>query len=229
MILQRRDREILRLCYEHQFLLSDQVSRFFFKRPGNTEAYRRVRELESVGLIQRVRIATWNSAQAIRLTRRGVAVVNEEPEFEIPQRRQLDLATLGHDISVLETRMLLTQYWEARWVPEAFLKASEDRRKPLPDGYLVFESGRRFAVEVENSLKGKSRYEELLKRWESGPAALVLYVATENRLLSPLREYLKLGPSHVGIALTSLEKLRQGPEPFWTPRGEFNFLAKRAF
>ncbi len=79
MIIQQRDKEMLRRRYEQQFLHLGHVRRYFFKGAGLENARVRVVELERAGLLRRERIAARDGGLIIRLTRTGA------PERRVPR------------------------------------------------------------------------------------------------------------------------------------------------
>src|SRR4051812_42561918 len=107
MILQSRDRKILRKCYEQQFLLMEHVSQYFYQAKSMRESYRRVQEMEAAGLIRREEIPVLGGKKLIRLTKLGIAIALENNAVEVPQGKRLDLTTLSHDSMVTHVRLRL--------------------------------------------------------------------------------------------------------------------------
>lgn len=227
--LQSRDREILSLCYEHQFLLMEHVS-VFFKEKGERRAYERVQELEGAGLLRREPSLIFGSSRVIRLTKLGVDTVRGTYAVPIPQIKRLNLTTLQHDAIVTSVRLRLKEVWDGAWVPERLLKKAEFPE--VPDGLVVFPSGRRLAIEVENSLKGKARFLGLLNRWSASQAFLILYIATTPRLFETLKGYIGEGPKSPKspvFGLVQWDDLRDGVPHSFSAHGALDLFTRRVF
>ena len=76
-VIQERDREILKRCYEQQFLLREHVEHSFFKGAEARNARQRILEMERVGWVKKERIAGLTQRQIIRLTRTGATLAKE--------------------------------------------------------------------------------------------------------------------------------------------------------
>lgn len=224
--LQERDRRVLELCYEQQFLTLDQVSRFFFGGYiGN--ASRRMSSLRSLGLLRTQSVLTLGGkVEILRVTARGRTEARKGSKYLIPQVRQVGFSTLSHDAMVIDTRVRLQSLWEATWIPERVLK--HEKLAQVPDGVLVFQSGKKVAVEVENSLKGKARYQRIWKAYQDGPSlALVLYVVASERLLSRIKTYMADAPSGLAFGAVLWSDLKSGVPSLWTPKGELPLFSRK--
>src|SRR6185436_9468757 len=91
-----------------------------------------------------------------------------------------------HDWNVTENRLRLCELFDATWIPEKALKTHT--LKKIPDGILLFQSGKRIAVEVENSIKAKDRYQQMWREWEQHDFVLVLYIATTDAVYRSLEK-----------------------------------------
>jgi hypothetical protein len=227
MKIQERDREILRRCYEQQFLLVEHVERYFFHDGAWRRAYERIRELENAGLITKTGLPGFGAKRIIRLTKHGIAIAQQLHPIEIPQRRRLDFHTIEHDAIVTSVALRLHQLWDGIWVPERAIK--KDDYAQIPDGVFMFETGNKVTIEVENSLKGRTRFLTLLDRWKHVPMRLILYVATHPRIYKSLKEYLSDGPGGIPFALVEWTALRDGSPTVWCPKGELNVFGRRFF
>lgn len=228
VILQNRDREILRLCYEHQFLLMEHLKGAFFKGKSKQKLYERVQELEKAGLLRREKIFILGREQVLRLTQDGERTIREHFQFAIPQYRRLPLDTLAHDALVVSVRLRLREIWDGTWVPETLLKQNEYQR--IPDGIIAFPGGKQVAIEVENSLKGKSRFLSLMKTWGQHPnVGMVLYISTTKSLYSNLHGYIVEGPRKPIFALVSWDELRSGTPKAFSIHGEIDLFSRRSF
>lgn len=188
MKLQKRDLEIIKCCYEQQFLTIDQIEKFYFKSAHQNLARRRILKLRNTGLLMTEKSIVAGLSKIVRLTKTGQKLAESDAAFKVPQTRSIDIATLIHDSTVTSVRLRLAQLWDGAWICERVLK---DRYKINPDGIVQFESGFNVAIEVENSIKGRTRFLELLTTWESVVSvSLILFVATTSQLERLILGYL---------------------------------------
>jgi hypothetical protein len=227
MKLQPRDEQILRTCYEQQFLLTEQIHRYFFGGRRAWSAYERISELEAAGLVKREKVITLNGKKLIRLTRAGLRIVQAQHPIEVPQAKSLDSATIRHDAIVTAVSLRLRQFWNAVWIPERALKSDEYPR--IPDGVFVFDSGKKIAVEVENSPKFQRRFLAILESWRKVDVLLVLYVSTTPQIYRLIQSYLPNAPKTIPFGLIEWSALETGEPPFWSIRGELDLLKRREF
>lgn len=163
----------------------------------------------------------------IRITRLGIACLQQTYPTSVPQVKRIAPATLIHDAIVTSVRLRFKELWDGSWIPERLLKKTEFPQ--IPDGLVLFESGKRIAIEVENSLKGKQRFLSLMDRWKDTSISLVLYIATQAELAEVIRTYIQAGPKKPLFGLTTWEQLReQTPRPFST-HGELDLFSRRTF
>lgn len=226
MKLQARDKDILRVCYEQQFMSSMQVQTYFF---GGSQCCtsRRLIALSDAGFIRDIPQAHGALGKLYQLTGRGVQAAKEMVAVSVPQRRRFSIATMPHDLLVTDVRLRLAQFWSGAWIPERAIRA--DEYEQIPDGLILFASGKKIAVEVENSIKSKRRYQQILPRWVGSNTLLVLYVATSAALAVRMRRILMDAPQGAAFGLVEWEALRAGRPLVWTPRGDVDLLARREF
>jgi len=220
VILQERDKELLRLCYEQGFLTAEHVHEAFFRNVGTRAAYRRVQELEAAGYLRRSRLSALSGHRIIQTTPVGTGIARQLSQFEVPQKRRPALQTLDHDALVTSVRiwlMRLLKEKSAVWVPEGHLK--KHGGKQIPDGVILYSNGLEMVIEVENSLKSHDRLYELMSAWKTlAPKAQVQYIASSPVIRNGLKKALdRVGPNR-GIYLSLWDELRGGQTT--TPRKE---------
>ena len=225
MMIQERDKQILRRCYEQQFLLMEHVERYFFKGADSTNARQRIRELEGAGWLRKESIAGLSRRQVIRPTAEGGRLARGLGAADITERPRLDLNTLEHDAQVTSVALRLAELWDGTWIPERAVDSGEFPH--VPDGAFVFPGGKRVPVEVENSLKGRRRFMAILDRWRRTPVLAVLYVATTPEIRDGLEAFISEGPRGVPFALVLWEELRTGVPFAWSARGELDLFRRR--
>ena len=223
--IQGRDLEILRLCYEQQFLLSQQIESYFFETKTPQNARRRLRELEAAGLIIRSTLQLSTQKALIRLSAKGLKFIEGSHPFLVPQVKKVDLRTFHHDAHVTEVRLRLLQFWEGIWIPERALK-SEDFPQ-IPDGVIELTSGKRVAVEVENSVKGIKRFHRNLERWLKVEVNLILFVPTSSSLEALVHKYLSSFRSSIPAGCVTVSQLKERSPLIWTREGNLSLLSRR--
>ena len=225
MKLQERDKEILKLCYEQNFLLSDHIRDHFF-RGNRFHALRRIKELNESGYIRFEKYPMDSKRNLIRISRFGRMVTADMSPIEFPYYNAVSKYTLIHDALVTSVRLRLEQIWEAAWIPEMALKQLDTLE--VPDGILLFKSGTRVAIEVENSIKGKARFLKRLDAWRGESEKIVLYVATSGEVYRFLKDYLVHAPEKPQFALVLWNDLKSGKPTVWSPYGDLQIFSRRA-
>ena len=228
LILQKRDRDILRVCYEQQFLLSDQVLGYFFSKSTERAGYQRINELIRFGYLRWVIDPMLDRKRLIRLTPLGYRAVEENLVLEVPQTRKPDIRTLRHDSLVTSARLRLSEIWTGSWLPEKAIKQEDFPR--VPDGLFIFSSEKKVAVEVECSAKSRARFLGLVEAWRRIDVKLVLYITTAQYVFRLIQKYLSDGPQNVPFALARWEDLQNGtPTPVWTLNGPVNVFNRKEY
>ncbi len=225
--LQKRDREIMRLCYEQQFLLSEQVLRFFFYKVGVRNGFQRLQELSQFGLIRWLKEPMLDKKRLIRLTRKGLRAITEDIIIEVPHVRKPDVRTLRHDSIVTSVRLRLQELWTGSWIPERVIKKEDFPR--IPDGLFIFPSGKKVAVEVENTPKSRARFLSILEDWRKIDVKLVLYVATAPYMFGIIQRLLPDGPRGVPFALVLWEDLKNGTPAVWSVGGAVDIFSRKEY
>lgn len=221
---------ILRFCYEQQFLTFEHVSHFFLTH--RAEPYRRVKELEKAGFVEKHQNPVTGKYCLIRLTNLGQTYVQENSPTSsvtaIKPVKNLSPTTLLHDSLVTSCRLKLSRLWNANFIPERALKTSDFQE--VPDGLFVFKSGNGIAIEVENSDKGRTRFLKLVSRWKDKSGILfVLYIASNPKLFQSLSSYLNSAPQDQPIGLVLWDELKSGVPLITTARGKMDLLNQREF
>ena len=227
LVLQTRDREIIRCCYEQQFLVYEQIERFFFSSTHTQNARRRVAKLMRAGLLYSEIHCGLTKHHLIRVTRIGKSIGQSESPFDVPQSKKVDLATLMHDRFVTDVRLRLKSFWTGTWVPE---KALKDKYKQIPDGLFQFEeTGSTAAIEVENSLKGNSRFLAILNEWSRVDGVrVVLFIATTKKLFDAIHKRLLNAPPKPAFALVEFDVLLNETPQAMSPRGPLDLFTRRS-
>lgn len=226
VILQTRDLELLRICYEQQFLVYEQVEKYLFKEVSSRIARRRILKLKSAGLLRREEQNAFSLKHVLRVTKEGQKLAESLSPFCIPQSKKTDLATFNHDRIVTDVRLRLSEFWDGVWTPE---KALKDKYPIIPDGLFQFEkTGTAVALEIENSLKGKTRFLELLKEWQRVDSILlVIFIATDQKIFNAIKNHLEHAPAKPAFGLIELNSFLSASPKLYSSRGTLDVFSKR--
>ncbi len=220
--LQARDHLLLRTCYEQQFLTVDHARQFFLA--CETAVYRRLRMLKKAGLVSQEYHPIFGKFSVFRLTALGNQLAEEKASLKLIPLRKLNPSTLIHDALVTSVRLKFAHVWNATFVPERAIKTKDFPE--IPDGIFYFKSGKGIAIEIENSDKGRFRFQKLLDRWKFHPSiGAVLYIASHPVLFETLWGYLKEAPLSVEPLLGIIEwgQLKSGSLLVTTQIGNVDF------
>lgn len=187
----------------------------------------RIAELEAAGLISRQRVISIERYSVLKLTDLGRQIAAQQSPYNLSPAKLVDLATLEHDAIVTSVRLRLHELWDGHWVPERALK---DKYPIIPDGLFQFRAtGHLVAIEVENSIKGRSRFTDLLKEWRRTEGVmLVLYVATHSEIFRVVKEYLKAAPPQPAFALALWPELEAGKPVCQSPVNQLDLFSTRS-
>jgi hypothetical protein len=187
MQLTTRDKRLFELLNRYHVLSSRQVKTLVFANLANTNVFRRLRLLESKGLILRSEgLPLGESAWTLR-SKGAASLATQWLPYSVNKN------TLHHDVTLSELRLALESVGLGKnWKSEQTLKREtfdhrlrdDEDRKNIPDGLLPVPNGDVFsvwAVELELSLKAKARYAEIFRRY---------------KLTSALRRIWYVVPSH---------------------------------
>ena len=219
--IQKRDKKILTLIYEHSFLLRAHIRRLF---PNDAETRRRIIELKNNHYIREVPSPIACSGQVIRLTQHGIRFVEEYYPTRIEQIRHLSPTKHQHDSHVIHVRLRLEELWNGNWIAENLLPRA---REEIPDGIFVFPSGKRIFIELENSLKSRKRFLDRLYVFKE--KILVLYIASSPTLERSLKRYLKSAESLPPLALIKLSSLLDSTPAVWSPNNNLSLFHTKEF
>lgn len=215
------------MCYEQQFLITEQVQRYFYSGKNRCNGFVRLLEMERSGFIRREPSMLMGNKNLIRLTRQGLCAIAEDIVIEVPQVRKPDIRTLRHDTIVTSVRLRLQELWTGSWLPERVIKQEDFPQ--IPDGLFIFPSEKKVAVEIENSPKGRRRFLSILERWRKTDVKLILYVATTPHIFRIVQRLLLEGPRGVPFALILWENLRNSVPAVWTSDGIVNIFSRKEY
>ena len=170
-----RDMDILQWIGRHGIVTPAQVATHFFGRPDGTmgtwAAYRRLRILEQLGLLQRDR-TFWRESTVLRVTTAGARIA----DLQIRPARLVP-AEVRHALAVVDlVEFLIARTGKrTRVVTEREMRADrrrELRRDPrtigtgrIPDAEFHLPSGGRVAVELDLTPKRSADYENILQSY----------------------------------------------------------------
>jgi len=169
-----RDLAILKWVGRHGVVTPAQVAAHFFPRTDGTvgqwAAYRRLRKLEEVGLLQRDR-TFWREATVLRITKLGASMADVDV-----RPAKLVLADVPHSLAVVDLleRLLAKGPKGMTLVTEREMRVARRRDLRLdptkigvgrmPDAEL-HSAGKRIAVELDLTPKRSAVYEDIINSY----------------------------------------------------------------
>lgn len=218
--LQGRDLFLLRLIYDHGFILAEHAAKLF---PSYGDALRRVGKLKAAGLLFSEASIVMRRVKILRLTAKGRAAAEAYLPYRLGKLRPLHQTKLLHDSFVITVRLRLSALWHGEWTPEALLPRSQD----IPDGVFTFPSGKNVFIEVENSHKAQQRF--LSRLYGFSGQVLVLYVATWPEVERSIRKTLSMAAGSPPAALVSLSSLQSQNPDIWSPGQKLSLFHVKEF
>lgn len=184
LVLTARDREILLACYQHQWLIREQLQRIS-GIPGVTRINQRLRQLYDHGYLQRIRAGTVGGGlQPIYIAgeraAHWLAQEVERPEAEVREHLREDARAsailLPHDLQLNDVRLALTASIRSDrglqlhcWLnTRECYDAYAPGRSLRPDAYLQLwqeDLLHAFYLEVDRGTTNLTRWREKVRRY----------------------------------------------------------------
>jgi len=157
-----RDMNIMSFINEVGYCEIPQIEeQFELNKP---RSYQIMKRLVLAGLVFHQRVFH-NRPGIYQLTRKGAE------QMGLPFITKISVGIYRHKILLAKVYIKLKKkYPEAGWINEQELRRNKFRlgtgkRGHVPDGMLIFLDGRKIAIEVELSLKGRDRLEQIFKEY----------------------------------------------------------------
>lgn len=173
MVITNRDRLFLLKLHSYGMLATNQVKKIVFNDIAVTTVLRRLRILEGKNLIKRVE-GLITSERLWALTEKGAELADVKL-----YKRHFAIGLLDHDYKLLSLRLCLEGYGIAHsWTPEHEIRSRvykkhglrDAKDKLIPDGLIGVEvDGKKvsIAIELELTLKNKTKLKETLRKYQS--------------------------------------------------------------
>lgn len=164
MQLTKRDKAILCFINESGFCVMPQIQKEFgLKFP---RSYQIMKRLVVGGYVIHEEI--FKKQHGIYyLTKKGAKHTSLPPLSNVP------LGSYKHQLLITDVRQkVCTQYPNSKWISERYLKQQKfyygvGKSGHIADGILIFPDERKIAIEVELSMKGKRRLENIFSAYGS--------------------------------------------------------------
>lgn len=164
MRLTPRDLDVLRFAARHGMVTPERLATRFFTAPPL--ALRRLRALESAGLLVRDRVLV-AAPPVVRATPAGTRLAGCDLA-----PASLDLARIAHNLALVDlSEQLLAAHPGSAWTTERELRRDRmraaraggrwERQRRVPDGILQLAAGTRIAIELDLTPKRSARLEML--------------------------------------------------------------------
>lgn len=219
--LQERDKTLLRICYEQQFITAADAAKYIFEDRYKV-AWRRLASLRKAQLLKSELVH--DRVLIFRVTKLGQSAAEESGALPVPQLNRVAPERVNHDRLVTLVRLRLAELWDAKFISEQAL----EKEAELPDGVLEFASGKKIALEVEASLKGRTRFLKRLRYLGDKGYYLILYVASTEHLFDALQQYLKDSDVRCHVGLTVWSKLESSTPLLWSKVAPLKAFDRRA-
>lgn len=162
MKLTQRDIEILKFINEFGFCEIKHIEKKFdLKKP---RSYQVMNRLTNENLVFHKRIFHGRNG-IFYLSRKGAVYT------DLPAIVNIPIAIYEHQLAIIEIHFkLLEQYPEAEWFSERRLNREKSangigQRGHISDGLLILPDNKKFAIEVELTMKGKLRLQGILRAY----------------------------------------------------------------
>lgn len=160
MRFQERDAEILRWVNGFGFASADQIRQFM--GVANTAAYVRVKKLVDAGYLTRERILH-GQARIHRVTKQGVIATGDA----VLPLTTINLGTFRHDFRLVDLALQLEAETGGQFVPDRRIRHNEGLSGVgvlghTADGYLHIGDGKPIAIELELSVKSRTRIQSII-------------------------------------------------------------------
>ena len=205
MVLVERDFKILRLLYDWEFCLGRQI-RELAGFSGQRATDRRLKKLRDEQLIDRKRVL-YGVPSLYTVTNTGKKLIGADVKHDTKIR--IDL--INHNINVIDTAIyILDKYkisYESMTTEKTLHKADGfGKRRHRPD-FIFFHSDKVYCVEVELTLKAKSRMKANLKdNYLEYDYQLWVVPNHQGKILEILRECKDLYPNIYTVPLEEVIK-----------------------
>lgn len=185
MVIQERDREILRKISKYAVLSTSQIANLLFHGVAHTTIMRRLRALEKAKYTHR-NVPLDDGTNTWILGLEGRRFTNQKPTLMFMNRN-----TIGHDVLVNDVRILFESLnighdWTPEWVMKSRAMRNDRHRQServIPDGLMIESvSGRStvFAMELERTRKSQQRYDKVLYQYGLRDTVDVIWYITKD-------------------------------------------------
>jgi DNA-binding Lrp family transcriptional regulator len=189
MVITNRDRELLLKLHSYGMLTTNQVKKIVFNDIAVTTVLRRLRILETEHLIKRIE-GLITSERLWALTEKGAVIADVKL-----YKRNFAKGLLDHDYKLLALRLCLEGHGIAHsWTPEHEIRSKVYKKYGLrtardmliPDGLMGVEMNENkvsVAIELELTLKNKSKLNETFRRYQSKRETFAVWYIVPSRMI----------------------------------------------
>lgn len=200
-LMTRRDVEILTFINDFGFVgLTHLMKRFCL---NESNCYKRMQRLIKQQFVIHERVFH-NEKGVYRLSAKGAEWTELQPIVSVQRTAYV------HQLMVIEVYIALQKkYPDAYWVPERRLIKDEYfdekfKNKHIADGLLILPDDKQIAIEVELSLKEKSRLYKIFKNYAAKYAIDEVWYYCTPKIINPLK---KLAEKRPYIKIFDLKEL----------------------
>ena len=162
MVLQERDKEILRWVNGYGFVTVNQIKRWM--GVGETAGYVRVRKLVEGGYLKRKRVFH-NQERVHWISNQAQGLIQDD----IKNPKRVNISTYYHDLLLVDLGLYLEKTGGVEFIPERRLRNFNTdntvigKKGRIPDAILIQENNQKpIAIELELSVKSKDRLRKII-------------------------------------------------------------------
>jgi len=168
--LTERDMELFRFLNEQKFMVASQIYSIFWpssKLDAGT-GRQRLNKLVDAGYIKifAVQKDAKTTLKLFMLTEKGIDELRKlKLDHRFSELSSVNQVTVEHTLKLVNVRAIFRELGQKEWISERLIRKQSPNRKWYPDGALVFGKSK-IAIELENSIREKTRYENRFKHYE---------------------------------------------------------------
>jgi len=194
-----RDILLFKWMNGHGFVTADQINRFL--KVAKTTGYRRIKKLVDHGYIQKEKIL--HGAGAVHyITKQAKAASGDD----LTILQNISLGGYVHDLTLVNLALDLSEKYEVNFIPERRLRfwgglGGVGIEGHIPDGVLEFSEKKKWAIELELSVKAASRLKKIIDGYASNfEYEEVHYFVNDNTVKNAVQKAItSSGVDHVKI------------------------------
>ena len=168
--LQARDIQMFRFMHEQGYLAHSQIKSAFWETCSEEAGacHHRLDKLVAAGYLAK-ETGVKKKLSVYRLREKGLSELFQQGlhgSISLFKLNGYHRTNMDHDLKVTNLRIFFRKHGLDGWTSERVLRQRDFYYLHVPDGFLKVY-GEKIAIELENSTKGRKRYEALFKNYQA--------------------------------------------------------------